>query len=48
MKKPLKFDKKTKRKTGDLINKKPPKFNEEMRRKTDHSFARGEKPPKPS
>ena len=38
MKKPPKFDEKTKRKTRGSIDKKPPKLDQEMRKKTNHSL----------
>ena len=36
MKKPLKLDEKTRKKTVDLINKKSSKLDEETKKKTDH------------
>ena len=36
MKKPSKYDKETRKKTKDLIDKKSPQFDEKMRRKTDY------------
>ena len=48
-----KLDKKTRRKTKDLIDEKSPKLDKETRRKTNHLIFyillyRGEKPPKSS
>ena len=53
VKKHLKLDKKTKKKTRSSINEKPPKLNKETRKITDYLMlcmllCRGEKPPKPS
>ncbi len=36
VKKPSKLNKKTMRKTKDLIDEKPPKFDKETRKKIDH------------
>ena len=36
IKKPLKLNEKTKKKTEDSINKKPPKFNKRIEIKTDY------------
>ena len=36
MKKPPQLNKKTRKKTNDLINEKPYKLNKEIRKKTDH------------
>ena len=35
-KKLYKFDKKIRRKMGELINKKPPKLDKKIRKKTNH------------
>ena len=37
-KKPSKFDEKTRKKIGSLINKKSLKLNQEIRKKTDYSL----------
>ena len=52
-KKPSKLDKKTRKKTKNLINKRLPKLDEKEERKIDYlycicCFVGDEKPPKPS